>query len=393
MHHVAIIGGGTAGITVAARLKRALGDQVAVTIVEPSPVHYYQPLFTLVGGGATDPMSCLKPTQQVIPKGCQLERVSVETIQADQKTLILHSKKTLSYDFLIICSGVELQWGRVEGLPQALYEPNVVSVYRWDLAIKTFEALKAIRGGHLLFTFPKGPIKCGGAPQKIMWLTQHYLEKHHRVDQAQIHFLSAGANLFGVDKYRPVFEQLAKERLIQTCFRHNLVKVDHKAQTATFADVDSGVEKTLPYDFLHVTPPMGVHGYLQPSGLLNDSGYVDVDPLWLQHKTFKNIYSLGDCAALPTGKTGAAVRKQAPVVVDGVVSQIKGRDRRLSYNGYSSCPVITGYGRLVLAEFDYAGKPMETFPFNQAKERSSMYLLKKYGLPWLYWHLMLRGLA
>jgi sulfide:quinone oxidoreductase len=102
---------------------------------------------------------------------------------------------------------------------------------------------------------------------------------------------------------------------------------------------------------------------------------------------------LGDCSGLPTSKTGAAVRKQAPVLVANLLNAMQKKPLTASYNGYTSCPLVTGYGKLVLAEFDYKNEPQETFPFDQSKERWTMYQLKKQVLPWLYWNKILKGTA
>ena len=157
--------------------------------------------------------------------------------------------------------------------------------------------------------------------------------------------------------------------------------------------MDTGEEVILKYDMLHVTPPMGAPDFVAQSPLANEDGWVDVDKHTLQHSRFRNVWSLGDAASLPTSKTGAAIRKQAPVLVENLLAEISERPMTASYDGYTSCPVVTGYDTLVLAEFNYENEPAETFPFDQSKERFSMLMLKKHGLPNLYWHGMLKGRA
>jgi sulfide:quinone oxidoreductase len=165
------------------------------------------------------------------------------------------------------------------------------------------------------------------------------------------------------------------------------------AKEAVFEHLDTKERIVIPYDLLHVTPPMSSPDVIKRSPLANEAGWVAVDKFTLQHPRFANVFGIGDCSGLPTSKTGAAVRKQAPVVVENLLASITGKPLVAKYDGYTSCPIVTGYGRLVLAEFDYEGKPQETFPFDQSKERLSMYLLKAYALPRLYWGAMLRGLA
>lgn len=123
------------------------------------------------------------------------------------------------------------------------------------------------------------------------------------------------------------------------------------------------------------------------------AGWVDVDKYTLQYVKYSNIFSLGDASGLPTSKTGAAIRKPAPVLVANLLATINKQALSAVYTGYTSFALVTGYGKLVLAEFDYDGKPMETFPFDQSKERWSMYHLKRWVLPWLYWNKILMGQA
>ena len=155
--------------------------------------------------------------------------------------------------------------------------------------------------------------------------------------------------------------------------------------------MDTGERVVLPYEMIHVTPPMSAPDFVKCSPLANDDGWVDVDKFTLQHSRYSNIFSLGDASGAPNGKTGAAIRKQAPIVAENLIAVMSGKQPYAKYDGYTSCPIITEYGRLILAEFDYDGNPKETFPFDQSKERLSMYLMKKYGLPKIYWQGMLRG--
>jgi sulfide:quinone oxidoreductase len=140
-----------------------------------------------------------------------------------------------------------------------------------------------------------------------------------------------------------------------------------------------------------VVPPQSAPDFIKKSELADKAGWVEVHKHTLQHARFPNVFSLGDCSSLPCSRTGAAIRKQAPVLVENLLAQRAGHKLVASYDGYASCPLVTGYGKLILAEFDYDGRPQESFPFDQSQERYSMYALKAYGLPEMYWNGMLRG--
>ena len=226
-----------------------------------------------------------------------------------------------------------------------------------------------------------------------MYLAEHHFRNRGIREQSQITFASAGGKIFGVTKYADALSKIIAERDIKTLFQHNLVAVDGANKRATFDNLATGEKVELAFDFLHVAPPMSAPDFVKKSPLANKDGWVDVDKHTTRHNFFPNVFSVGDASSLPTSKTGAAVRKQAPVLVSHLVADYRGKASTASYDGYTSCPLVTGYGKLILAEFDYDGNPAETFPIDQGKERYSMYLLKKHGLPALYWHGMLKGMA
>ncbi len=391
-HRIVIVGGGTGGIAVAARLARALAD-VDISIIEPASKHYYQPLWTLVGGGAAKRESTEREMSTLIPDGVTWIRDAVAEFMPESNEVKTAKGTTIAYDSLVIAPGIQINWGVIDGLQEAIGHDGVCSNYSYEYVDSTWEAFQATRDGNAIFTFPNTPIKCGGAPQKIMWLADHYFRKQGRRDSINVVFASAGASIFGIEKYRLALEKLVKARDIDTRFHNNLVAIRAASKEAVFENLETGETSVLPYSMIHVTPPMSAPDFIKQSPLANADGWVDVDAATTQHCTFKNVWALGDASSMPTAKTGAAIRKQAPTLVANLLASIAGREGGATYDGYTSCPLVTGYGRLILAEFNYAGEPVESFPFNQAKERLSMYILKKYLLPELYWKGMMRGRA
>lgn len=390
---VVIVGAGTAGITIAAQLQ--LTDRnLDVVLIDPAEKHYYQPIWTLVGGGVFKKEVSERDMKDFIPDGCTWIQDFVTTFSPESNSLETKSSGSISYDYLIVAPGIHVNWDGIKGLKEAMSQPNpnVVSNYSYETVDKTFPAIEAFKqGGTAIFTHPNTPVKCGGGPMKIMYLMADYLRKNRKSEGSTIDFHKAGGAIFGVTKYKNALEKVVDRYGINTHWFTHLVEVRGDDNIAVFENLKTGELVDKSYDFLHVTPPMCAPKFLKDSSLGNEGGWIDVDKHTLQHKRHANIFSAGDCAALPTAKTGAAVRKQAPVVVENLLSLIDGKPLTSSYNGYSSCPLVTGYGKLILAEFDYDGNPVESFPFDQGKERYSMYALKAYGLPEMYWHGMLRG--
>jgi sulfide:quinone oxidoreductase len=394
-HQIIIVGGGNAGISVAAQLFRKNGN-LDIAIIEPSDKHYYQPAWTLVGGGAYDVTKTVRPQSEVMPPKAKWIKDKCVSFNPEQNQVTVGSGGVFTYDYLIVAAGIQLDWDKVKGLKETLGKNGVCSNYSYQTAPYTFECIKSLKQGKAIFHNPHTPVKCGGAPHKIMYLAADYYRKHGILDKIDIQYWSGGARLFAVPKYEKTLLKVVKRGNIKLNFMQRLEEIDAANKRARFvgmAENNKDVETWVEYDIMHVTPPQSAPDFIKNSSLVNSAGWVDVNVNTLQHNKYPNIFSLGDCSGLPTSKTGAAVRKQAPVLVANLLNAMQKKPLTASYNGYTSCPLVTGYGKLVLAEFDYKNEPQETFPFDQSKERWTMYQLKKQVLPWLYWNKILKGTA
>lgn len=392
-HRIVIIGGGNGGISVAAQLllKKSLLD---IAIIEPSEQHFYQPAWTMVGGGFYDINDTVRSELDQIPAGVEWIKDYVVSFEPTQNLITLKNGDTVHYDYLVVAPGIQLNWNEIKGLEENIGKNGVCSNYSFNTAPYTFECLQNTKSGRAIFTSPHTPVKCGGAPQKIMYIAADYFKKNNLSDKIQVEFWSGGTKLFGVKKFEDALKKVISKFRIKENYYTKLVEIDGAAKRAKFigfGEHNKDAETWVDYEMIHVTPPQSAPDFIKNSSLSNVAGWVDVDKHSLQHIKFANIFSLGDTSSLPTGKTGAAIRKQAPVLVQNLLSFMQGEKMIASYNGYSSCPLITGNGKLILAEFDYENNPQETFPFNQAKERWSMFILKRYILPYLYWNQILKG--
>ncbi len=391
-HRILIIGGGTAGISVAARLSRRL-KHADLAIVEPSAKHYYQPLWTLVGAGVFPKEASEREEADFIPPGATWVRDAVAEFLPEEDRVLTRDGRSIRYEYMVVAPGIQIDWGRIKGLEESIGRGGVCSNYDYRHVEYTWECLRNFEGGNAVFTMPGTPIKCGGAPQKIMYLADdHFLKSGFR-SKARVIYASALGTIFPVPRYAQTLDQVIARRGIETLYQHDLVEVRSATKEAVFRRLDTGEEVVLPYAMIHVTPPMSTPDVVKRSPLADAAGWVELDKFTLRHPRYPNVFGLGDASGLPTSKTGAAIRKQAPVVARNLVAAMRGGPLPARYDGYTSCPLVTGYGKLVLAEFDYDKNPAETFPFDQSKERRSMYLMKAYGLPRLYWHGMMRGRA
>jgi sulfide:quinone oxidoreductase len=394
-HQVLIVGGGTAGITVAARMLRKGYSDVAV--IEPSTEHYYQPLWTLVGGGQATAASTGRPEASVMPKGATWIRKAASGFDPENNTVTCADGSSYGYDVLVVCPGIQLDWAKTEGLPQALEGPGVSSNYRVDLAPKTWDLIRGTRSGSAVFMMPSGPMKCAGAPQKIAYLAADHWRKQGVLNKVDIHLVVPTPRIFGIPAIADNLDTVIAGYGIHLHTLSEITAVDPDSRKVTLSAVaEGGSDTVLDYDMFHAVPRQSAPDWIKASPLSTGDalGYVEVDKHTMQHVRYPNVFALGDAGNTPNSKTGAAIRKQAPAVVENIDAHLKGRSLAGSYDGYASCPIVTSTHDMLLAEFDYDFNLKPSFPgLDPAKPHRAYWYLKKYGLPFMYWNLMLKGIA
>nr|WP_321267216.1 FAD-dependent oxidoreductase [uncultured Sulfurimonas sp.] len=431
---IVIVGGGLAGMSTAARLNNTLSN-ADITVIEPDPLSVsYQPGQTLVGAGLWDVSDIQYKRDDHVPSGVKLIKGSVTAFNPNNNSVTVDGSQEISYDHMIIATGLMLDYAAIKGLDgvitssgkdnalvkQTIGKNGVHSIYFAEGASATYKGIeeliakaKSHKGPEKLqavFTHPNTPIKCGGAPKKIMYLTNARLEEAGVRDKVELTFYPNGGKMFGVEEYHEAILQQYKDRGFKWNYAHNLVEMDTEAKIATFnhhwtekgawdEDLEEyGVELKselvkVPYDFIHITPPMKAPDVVGNSEVGSDKGWVPVTKETMRHVKFENVWCLGDVAAVPMGKTGGSVRKQYKVVVDNIVASMEGKSLPSKYGGYTVCPLITSIGTVMLAEFDWSKKPTPSFPLDPTKERWIWWLLKVYALKPMTIHGMLSGRA
>lgn len=393
-HRVVIVGGGSAGVSVAARLKRKVDD---IVVIEPSDKHYYHPLWTLVGAGHAKAEQTERTEASVMPKGVKWIKEHASAFDPDNNIVVTSSGTRLEYDVLVVCPGIQLDWDRIPGVSETIGRNGVSSNYEYHLAPKTWDFIRATTSGTAVFTMPSGPIKCAGAPQKIAYLACDRWRQAGVLDKIDVHLVLPTPGMFGVPVFSRALDTVAADYGIKVHFESELASVDSANKRATFTSMNEGEPGfDIDYDMMHVVPHQSAPDWVKSSSLSTDqpTGYVDVDKHTMQHVRHPNVFALGDAGSTPNSKTGAAVRKQAPVVTANVLRQLDGKSATEQYGGYASCPLTTSSKAMLLAEFDYTMEPKPSFPIiDTTKPRRDMWYLKKHGLPFLYWNAMLKGRA
>ena len=429
---IVIIGGGLAGMATAARLTLNL-DNPDITVIEPGDLATsYQPGQTLVGAGVWEKEDVMYNTVDYIPDGVTVIKEKAVEFDPDNNTVKTSGGQSIKYDYMVVAAGLKLDFGKIKGLgidesitstgdhakvSEVIGKNGLASIYYQQGSADTWTQMqkfiadaasgKKVKG---VFTHPNTPIKCGGAPKKIMYLTDARLREAGARENAELMFYPNGSKMFGVPEYHNAIQKQFEERNMKWNYRHNLIAVDPAAKTATFnrhwkekGAYDEDLEEysmelkskevTVPYDFMHITPPMVAAEEIGKSPIGSAKGWVPVDKETLQHVKFPNVFALGDIAGVPMGKTGGSARKQYAVLVDNLISVMEGKEMTSFYEGYTVCPLITSIGTVMLAEFNWTKKPTPSFPLDPSQERWIWWLLKVYALKPMTQYGMLSGRA
>lgn len=389
-HSVVIIGGGTGGISAAALLRRK-APHLDIALIDPAEFHYYQPAWTLVGGGAYDAKKTERPLASLIPNGVKHIAQKVVKLLPEENQVELANGTTIAYDHLVVAAGIQINWGAIKGLEESLGKNGVTSNYSYQHAPYTWELVKNFKGGKALFTQPVGAVKCPGAPQKAVYLSADYFSKHGI--QADVEFRSGGASIFGVPFYAKALNKVVAAYKVDARYGQSLVEVRGAEKIAVFEYVKDGekVQEEVSYDLLHVVPPQSAPSFIKESPLADEAGWLEVDQHSLRHQRFANVFGLGDCTSSPNSKTAAAIKSQTPILVGNLLQAIAKEVTSHRYDGYAACPITTADGEVLLAEFTYGGKVAPTFRVDPRIPRAFYWWLKRSFIPVFYWQWLLKG--
>ncbi|GGB49421.1 twin-arginine translocation pathway signal [Roseibium aquae] len=398
---ILILGAGAAGTALANRLTDRL-DGAEITLLDPRQDHYYQPGYTLIAAGLKPSGYSVTKTTDWLPRSVNWIAESAEEIDPEAKTVTTSGGTKLDYDYLVVATGLKLDYDAIDGMSVDLIGTNGIgSVYAGpDYAAKTWAAMDRFtdEGGVALFTRPATEMKCAGAPLKYTFLTEDYARRKGNRGKVEMVYAAHNASFFSVPIVNEKVRMLYEDRGVKSVYNHVMTAIDPGRKIATFNTPEGAVE--LPFDFTNVVPPMRAHDVVRNSplswktGKWVEEGWVEVDKATLRHTRYADVFAVGDVAGVPKGKTAASVKWQVPVVEDHLVAEIAGREGTETYNGYTSCPLITRVGRAMLVEFDYDNNLTPSFPgvIAPLEELWVSWLMKEIALKATY-NAMLRGRA
>ncbi|MBT2586404.1 NAD(P)/FAD-dependent oxidoreductase [Arthrobacter sp. ISL-95] len=394
-HEVVIIGGGNAGVSLAARLKRYGIKDIA--LIEPKEHHLYQPLFSHIAGGRAEVKEAVRSQHSVTPKGVAWIKDKAVDVDAKANSVTLASGSTVSYEHLVVCPGLQYNWDAVPGLAEAVHSAYGSSHYEFELAPKLWTLLSSMTSGTVVFTMPSGPVKCAGASQKPMYLACDYWREQGVLENIRVVMVQPYPTVFGVPQVDGELDRKIAEYGIELRTNSELVAVNPADRTATIRSIKDHTSEELPYDVLNAVPPQSAPEWLKTTDLPADGdrhGFVEVDTQTLRHPRYPNVWSLGDAAGTTNSKAGGALRKQTKVLAENLLSVRKGEPLSAKYNGYSVCPFTVSRSTVVFAEFDDGYQPMPTIPQVPTwKESRLSWWVDRDMFPQVYWHLILKGRA
>ncbi|WWD22262.1 hypothetical protein CI109_106753 [Kwoniella shandongensis] len=404
-HKVVVIGGGAGGLAAANQIYNAFkaqGNTLAdgdVAIVDANQNHDYQPGWTIVGSGLAAKESYRRPLASLISPNFAHIPQNASGFEPGANQVVLADGSKLNYDYLVVAAGIQINFDKIKGLSGALADPSkskISSIYTYETADKAWDLVQNFKGdGEAIFTQPFGVVKCAGAPQKMAYMSDSYWKSAN----VPVHstFVTGMPSMFAVPHYSKALDAIRQKKGIDAEFNTNLVEVRPDDKVAVFevlAGDNKGKKIEKEYGILHAVPPMGPLDWIKKSPLADSVGWVDVDQGTLQHKKYENVFSLGDSSSLPTSKTAAAITGQTPVLTHNLVTLMEtGKVGNAIYDGYTSCPLFTGRGELLLAEFKYGAQRKETFGrfIDQSVPNRLFYHLTKDVMPKAYFSRMLKG--
>lgn len=393
MKKIVILGAGTAGTIMANKLRKALDrEEWSITIVDKEKTHYYQPGFLFIPFGMYSKNDVIKPKSDFFPVGVNVIYQEIEKVEAEENRVILSGGKVLEYNLLIIASGAHLKPEETPGMKDKLWHKEIFDFYTLEGALALHEYFKSWQGGKLVMAITEMPFKCPVAPIEFVCLAEAYFAQRGMRDKVEISLVTPLAGAFTKPVATKMLSELLEEKNIKIVPDFYIEHIDNDKKVLVSYD-----EQEVPFDVLTIVPMNKGADFIERSGLGDDMNFVAVDKHTLQHQQYKNLFVIGDAAALPTSKAGSVAHFEAEILTENILSFIGGRPLNAHFDGHSNCYIETGYGKGALIDFNYETEPLPgTFPlpgigpFGLLKNTK----INHYGkllFRWIYWHILLRG--
>ncbi len=386
-HEVVIVGGGNAGISLAARLIRDGAQDVV--LLESESTHRYRPLLNYVGAGEAKMSSLERPAATVMPDGCTWIQDEVVSVDTDGPSVLTRSGRRISATTLVICPGLEEDWDAIPGLEESYAAGWAGSTYVVETAPLVWPALRDLTGGRVVFSMPPEPAPCSATALKPLFMACDQWRRDGVLQNIDVHLVLPGPSPIGVPKADTILEKTIHSYGIKVLRDARVTHLDDRRVTVTTPEGDHELDDIT---YAHVVPHYRTARWVAESDLAGetDAGLADVDPFTLQHRRHPAIWSLGDVADLGIKPSGGALRKQVVVLSHNILASDPASFQR--YDGYTVMPITVARHKLMLIEIDRDGRPAPTVSFlDLVQPRRLTWAVDRYALPLTYFKRILRG--
>ena len=393
MKNLVILGAGTSGTMMANHLVDKLPKKEwAITIVDQSKTHYYQPGFLFVPFDIYTTKQVKKNGKKFIPKAVNYIQEKIELIKPEDNKVELESGTILDYDVLIVATGTDIAPDEVEGMDGPMWYKNIFDFYTYEGAKALRNKLREWDGGKLVVHISEMPIKCPVAPLEFAFLADSYFKNKDMRDRVEITFVTPLDGAFTKPKATKALDYLLEQKNIKEVTNFHIERVDYENNKI----IDYG-DTEVEYDLLVTVPPNLGDSMLERSGMGDDMNFLPTHKNTLQSKEYENIFAIGDATNLPTSKAGSVAHFEAEILTENILRFVEGETLQAEFDGHANCFIETGDGKALLIDFNYTTEPVEgSFPLPGV---GPLKLLKenrtnhwgKLAFKWVYWNMLLKG--
>ncbi|MGO9018553.1 MAG: NAD(P)/FAD-dependent oxidoreductase [Syntrophobacteraceae bacterium] len=392
MKKVLILGAGAGGTMVAGKLRKELPEsEWQITIIDNDEMHHYQPGWLFIPFGIYSRKDCVRPKQEFIPDGVEFVVDEIERIEPNERRVVtkggLHD-----YDWLVIGTGCRTAPEEIEGMMDD-WRGSVHDFYSLEGSLALRDKLKFFESGRLVLNIAEMPIKCPVAPSEFIFMADWFFTVNGCRDKIELEIVTPLTGMFTKPVASKMLAAVAEKKNIKVTPNFDIAQVN-----AGEKSIESHRGAKVYYDLLVSIPPNFGSKCIEDSGIGDAMGYVDTDPHTLKAKQYDRVYVIGDATNVPTSKAGSVAHYQADTVVPNLLREIEGREPKGTFDGHSTCFIVSGFEKAILIDFNYKVEPLPgKFPFPglgpfSLLGESQFNYGGKMMFKWVYWNMMLKCL-
>jgi len=393
MKKIVILGAGSAGTMIANKLFREIAEnEITVTIIDHSNLHYYQPGFLFIPFGIYTKNMVYKPRRDYLPNNVLFIQEKVNLIEPDNNRVILSNNQKVNYDFLIIATGSKIAPEEVEGLTGSGWKKNIFDFYSPEGAVDLAHFLRYWKGGKLVLNVAEMPIKCPVAPLEFVFLADWWFTVNGIRDKVEIEYVTPLSGVFTKPIASKYLGEIVERKNINVTTDFNIGSVDPEHNKIISYD-----NKEIDYDLLVSIPTNMGSSVMERSGIGDDLNFVPTDKHTLLSKIKDNIFVAGDATALQSSKAGSVAHFEAEIVIKNLIRRMDEKELLKDFDGHANCYIESGFGKGILIDFNYDTEPLPgKFPVPgfgpfSLLEETKMNHWGKMTFRWIYWNILMRG--